>query len=263
MVSVKNDDVMPILFNDTDLNRMFALLFERCVKKGQINPPRTKKDFADDGELNLEKSLIPKLSKNPKMQGFDTPDGNEILLHWIRTSIIEFTTEGKTGKGEQIDYMRFLNIAGYRSGLPKSENRSSTRNIDTTIYRSLVSYVKNLPDCEKPFQEIHEKVTRTSLAQGVDFEPAKQPWERPIFNEVDLIDINTLLQLRLLEHFEVKAMRAKKPAGAANPDLDIDSIPFNINAKSKMSICLPVHIRWWSKSMGEAYFHFACVPAEL
>jgi hypothetical protein len=84
-----------------------------------------------------------------------------------------------------------------------------------------------LPDCEKPFQEIHEKVTRTSLALGVDFEPAKQPWEKPVFNEIDLIDINTLLQLRLLEHFEVKAMRTKKPAGAANPDLDIDSIPFN------------------------------------
>jgi DNA-directed RNA polymerase subunit F len=227
MVTVKNDYVMPILFNDTDLNRMFAVLFERCVKKGSVNPPRNKKDFTEDGDLNLELSLIPKLSKNPKMQGFDTPDGHEILLHWIRTSIIEFTTEGKTGKGEQIDYMRFLNIAGYRSGLPKSENRSSTRNIDTTIFRSLVSYVKGLPDCEKPLQEIHEKVTRTSLAQGVDFEPAKQPWEKPVFNEVDLIDINTLLQLRLLEHFEVKAIRAVKPANANSPDLDIDSLPFN------------------------------------
>ena len=227
MVSVKNDHVMPILFNDTDLNRMFALLFERCVKKGQINPARTKKDFADDGELNLEKSLVPQLSKNPNMQGFDTPDGREILLHWIKTSIIEFTTEGKTGKGEQIDYMRFLNIAGYRSGLPKSENRSSTRNVDTTIYRSLVSYVKSLPECEKPHQEIHEKVTRTSLAQGVDFAPAKQYWEKPVFNEVDQIDINTLLQLRLLEHFEVKAMRPTKNSVAGQADLDIDSIPFN------------------------------------
>jgi len=227
MVTVKNEFVMPILFNDTDLNRMFALLFERCVKKGLINPPRTKKDFAENGELNLETSLIPKLSENPKMQGFNSSDGREILLHWIRTSIIEFTTEGKTGKGEQIDYMRFLNIAGYRSGLPKSENRSSTRNIDTTIFRSLVSYVKKLPDCEKPLQEIHEKVTRTSLAQGVDFEPAKQPWEKPVFNEVDVIDINTLLQLRLLEHFEVKAMRAAKPSNASSPELDVDSIPFN------------------------------------
>ena len=133
MISAKNENVMPILFNDTDLNRMFAILFERCVKKGRVNPPRTKKEFTLDGELNLENSLIPKLAKNLKMIGFNTPDGHEILLHWIKTSIIEFTTEGKTSKGEQIDYMRFLNIAGYRSGLPKSENRSSTRNIDTTI----------------------------------------------------------------------------------------------------------------------------------
>jgi len=227
MVSVKNDNVMPILFNDTDLNRMFALLFERCVKKGQINPARSKKDFVLDGELNLENSLIPKLSKNSKMRGFDTPDGNQILLNWIKTSIIEFTTEGKTGKGEQIDYMRFLNIAGYRSGLPKLENRSSTRNIDTTIFKSLVSYVKSLPDCEKPLQEIHEKVTRTSLAQGVNFEPAKQPWEKPVFNEVDVVDINTLLQLRLLEHFEVKAIRTAPSAKASISDFDIDSLPFN------------------------------------
>ena len=227
MISAKNENVMPILFNDTDLNRMFAILFERCVKKGRVNPPRTKKEFTLDGELNLENSLIPKLAKNLKMIGFNTPDGHEILLHWIKTSIIEFTTEGKTSKGEQIDYMRFLNIAGYRSGLPKSENRSSTRNIDTTIYKSLVSYVKNLPDCEKPLQEIHQKVTSTSLAQGVDFEPGKQPWEKPIFNEVDVVDINTLLQLRLLEHFEVKAMRLSVGNKTSNLDTDIDSLPFN------------------------------------
>jgi hypothetical protein len=123
--------------------------------------------------------------------------------------------------------MRFLNIAGYRSGLPKTENRSSTRNVDTTIFKSLVSHVKSLPDCEKPLQEIHEKVTRTSLAQGVDFEPAKQPWEKPVFNEVDAIDINTLLQLRLLEHFEVKANRTTRSGKTVNVDLDIDSLPFN------------------------------------
>ena len=227
MASAKNENVMPILFNDTDLNRMFALLFERCVKKGRVNPPRTKKDFVPEGELNLENSLIPKLAKNIKINGFDTPDGHEILLHWIKTSIIEFTTEGKTSKGEQIDYMRFLNIAGYRSGLPKSENRSSTRNIDTTIYKSLVSYVKSLPDCEKPLQEIHQRVTSTSLAQGVNFEPGKQPWEKPIFNEVDVVDINTLLQLRLLEHFEVKAMRSTPSNKASNLDYDIDLLPFN------------------------------------
>ena len=227
MNSVKNEDVMPILFNDTDLNRMFAVLFERCVKKGNINPPRTKKDFAIDGELHLENSLIPKLAQNTKMHGFDSADGSKILLHWIRTSIIEFTTEGKTREGEQVDYMRFLNIAGYRSGLPKSENRSSTRNVDTTIFKSLVSYVKNLPDCEKPLQEIHQKVTSTSLALGVDFEPAKQPWEKPIYNENEVIDINTLLQLRLLEHFDVKAMRTVKTKSDAAPASDVDSLPFN------------------------------------
>jgi len=225
--SVVNPNVMPITFNDTDLNRMFAVLFEICVKKGGVNPARTKKDFLPDGELNLENSLIPKLATNSKMSGFDTPDGHEILLNWIKTSIIEFTTEGKTSKGEQIDFMRFLNIAAYRSGLPKSENRSSTRHVDNTIYRSLISYLQSLPDCEKPTQEIHQKVIATTLAQGVDFEPGKQPWEKPIFNEVDVVDINTLLQLRLLEHFEVKAMRSTEKKKTEISNLDIQAIPFN------------------------------------
>ena len=28
MKSIKNDDIMPILFDDTDLDRMFTVLFE-------------------------------------------------------------------------------------------------------------------------------------------------------------------------------------------------------------------------------------------
>ena len=201
---------MPILFDDTDLDRMFTLLFERCVKKGKLGPPRKKKDFENGGELNLDQSLIPSLSKNLGLIGFDSDDGREILLNWVKTSTLEFTTEGKTKRGEQIDYMKFLTIATYRSGLPRSENRSSTRKIDETVYRSLISFVSALPGCEKPLTEIHEKVISTSLARGVDFEPMKQPWSSPVYNEKDKVDINTLLQLRLLEHFEAKVVRVNR-----------------------------------------------------
>jgi hypothetical protein len=214
MKSIKNDDIMPILFDDTDLDRMFTVLFERCVKQGETGIPRSKRDFSEDGELNLEKKIIPALARNKNLVGFDTEDGREILLNWVKTSTLEFTTEGKTRRGEQIDYMKFLSLAMYRSGLPKSENRSSTRGIDSTAYRAILSYVGRLPGCEKPGREIHASVTSTSLGTGIDFEPIHYPWASPVYNEKDAIDINALLQLRLLENFEAKVSKTKKKVQA-------------------------------------------------
>ena len=214
MKSIKNDEIMPILFDDTDLDRMFTVLFERCVKQGETGLPRSKKDFAEGGDLNLEKKIIPALAKNENLVGFDSEDGREILLNWVRTSTLEFTTEGKTKRGEQIDYMKFLSLAMYRSGLPKSENRSSTRGIDSTAYRAILSYVGKLPGCEKPGREIHASVTSTTLGTGIDFEPIHYPWASPVYNEKDAIDINALLQLRLLENFEAKVSRTKKKVQA-------------------------------------------------
>ena len=214
MKSIKNDDIMPILFDDTDLDRMFTVLFERCVKQGQTGLPRSKRDFAEDGELNLERKIIPALAKSDNLVGFDTVEGREILLNWVKTSTLEFTTEGKTRRGEQIDYMKFLSLAMYRSGLPKSENRSSTRGIDSTAYRAILSYVGRLPGCEKPGREIHASVTSTSLGTGIHFEPLQFPWASPIYNEKDAIDINALLQLRLLENFEAKTSKTKKKVQA-------------------------------------------------
>jgi hypothetical protein len=210
MKSIKNDEIMPILFDDTDLDRMFTVLFERCVKQGETGLPRSKKDFAEDGELNLEKRIIPALAKSENLVGFNSDEGREILLNWVKTSTLEFTTEGKTKRGEQIDYMKFLSLAMYRSGLPKSENRSSTRGIDSTVYRAILSYVGNLPGCEKPGREIHASVTATSLGTGIDFEPIHYPWASPVYNEKDAVDINALLQLRLLENFEAKVSRSRK-----------------------------------------------------
>ena len=218
MKSIKNDEIMPILFDDTDLDRMFTVLFERCVKQGETGLPRSKKDFAEDGDLNLEKKIIPALAMDKNLVGFDSEAGREILLNWVKTSTLEFTTEGKTQRGEQIDYMKFLSLAMYRSGLPKSENRSSTRGIDSTAYRAILSYVGRLPGCEKPGREIHASVTSTTLGTGIDFEPLNYPWASPVYNEKDAIDINALLQLRLLENFEAKVSRTRKTAQA---DLEI------------------------------------------
>ena len=209
MNTIINESLMSILFDDNDLDRMFALLFERCVKKGEIGPARKQQEFFAGGELNLEKVLVPNLSKNASLSGFDNERGREILLNWVSTSVIQFNTIGKTKKGSQIDFMKFLTIGGYRAGLPKAETRSSVRQIDSTFYRNLVRYVGNLPGCEKPAEEIHNRVTSTSLAVGLDFDPIHQPWKEPAYNGRDEIDINTLLELRLLENFSPRVERSK------------------------------------------------------
>jgi hypothetical protein len=228
MTSIKNDEIMPILFDDTDLDRMFTVLFERCVKQGETGLPRSKRDFAEDGDLNLEKRIIPALAKNVNLVGFDSQFGREVLLNWVKTSTMEFTTEGKTKRGEQVDYMKFLSLAMYRSGLPKSENRSSTRGIDLTAYRAILSYVGSLPGCEKPGREIHASVTATSLGTGIDFAPIHYPWASPVYNETDPVDINALLQLRLLENFEAKVSRTRKSVQADLENaVQVLDIPFS------------------------------------
>jgi hypothetical protein len=159
------------------------------------------------------------------MSGFDSERGREILLNWVSTSVIQFNTIGKTKKGSQIDFMKFLTIGGYRAGLPKDETRSSVRQIDSTFYRNLINYVGNLPGCEKPAEEIHTRVTSTSLAVGLDFDPIHQPWKEPTYNGRDEIDINTLLELRLLENFSPRVERAK-PASSKAQNANSVNLPF-------------------------------------
>jgi len=79
MNTIINESLMSILFDDNDLDRMFALLFERCVKKGEIGPARKQHEFFVGGELNLEKVLVPNLSKNASLSGFDNERGREFL----------------------------------------------------------------------------------------------------------------------------------------------------------------------------------------
>ena len=212
MKSIVYKRVSPILFDDTNLDRMFMVLFERCVKLGSTSKPRKKKDFDPiQGSLNLEMTLIPKLSTSENFRNFDNETGREILTQWIRTSIAQFSTEGKTGKGSQLDYLKLLSLAVYRSGLPKMENRSSNRGIDDTFYKILHEYVGSLPGCDNPEREIHNQICSTSLAKGIDFNPQFQPWNSPMYNEREQVDINSLLQLRLLEHFPgIKADDSQK-----------------------------------------------------
>jgi hypothetical protein len=213
MKSIVNKRISPILFDDTNLDRMFMVLFERCVKLGATSKPRRKKDFEEGiGQSALDSVVIPGMAKNPNVLNFNSSEGIEILRQWIKTSLAEFTTEGKSKRGSQIDYLKLLSLAVYRSGLPKGENRSSNRNIDETFYKALVAYVGDLPGCENPEREIHNQICNTSLAHGIDFVETQHPWNEPKFNERDLIDINSLAQLRLLEQFIGQAVDSSKSA---------------------------------------------------
>ena len=197
----RNNDILPLLMNDVDMDKVFTLLMERCVRRGTVSMGRDKKEFEVDQDYNLETRLIPSLSTSEDFRNFDSEVAREAMLNWAKASIFNYTTVGKTKKGEQIDTMKLLSIASYRAALPKKDNRSSARSVDEAIYQALFQYVGSLPGCEKPGHEIHRRVTNTSLAQGVDFDENGWPWPEPKYNNTEDVDINTLLQLRIIEKF--------------------------------------------------------------
>lgn len=216
----RNNDIMPLLMNDVDMDKVFTLFMERCVRRGTVSMGRDKKEFEPDQDYNLETRLIPSLSVSPDFKNFDSDVAREALLNWSKASIFNYTTIGKTKKGEQIDTMKLLSIASYRAALPKRDNRSSARGVDEAIYQALFRYVASLPGCEKPGHEIHLRIAKTSLAQGVDFNENGWPWPEPKYNNIDDVDINTLLQLRIIEKFSpirVDDRPAKKKGLATEP----------------------------------------------
>lgn len=198
----RNNDILPLLMNDVDMDKVFTLLMERCVRRGTVSIGRDKREFEVDQDYNLETRLIPSLSTSEDFRNFDSDAAREAMLNWVKASIFNYTTVGKTKKGEQIDTMKLLSIASYRAALPKKDNRSSARSVDEAIYQALFRYVGSLPGCEKPGHEIHRRVTNTSLAQGVDFDENGWPWPEPKYNNAEDVDINTLLQLRIIEKFK-------------------------------------------------------------
>lgn len=191
LASAVYEFLMPVTLEVTNVERLLIQVLERVVKVGKTSPPHNKKS------ANLELSyLVAALSKNPKLQGFDSEKGRSLLEGWLRASVVEMIPFKDSPTGEQIDYLRLLSVASYRSGLPKY--RSKHRKIDQLVYRSMVTYwLANAgADAETLRTGIVEE---TTLGDGLQFKGVQYPYSNPEYSGGKKIDINALLELRFLE----------------------------------------------------------------
>lgn len=196
----KFNELMPILFNEVNLDTAFTLFFEKCIRKGHVSKKLSTKDFLE-GEFNFYSKLVPNLSTNKNIVNFDSELGQAILSNWLQASIVEFVPLRRDKSILIPDLLKLLSVATYRARLPRSNNSSSARGIDGTVYGVLLNHLKKLGSV-KPEADIQAALIKTSISKGIDFAEYDIPWKTPQYNGKDILDITTLLELRLLEQFE-------------------------------------------------------------
>ena len=195
----KFNELMPILFNEVNLDTAFTLFFEKCIRKGHVAKKLSTKDFLE-GEFNFHECLVPKLSTNENIVNFDSELGQSILSNWLQASIVEFVPLRRDKSILIPDLLKLLTVATYRARLPRSNNSSSARGIDGTVYGVLINHLRKIGS-SKPEADIQALLMKTSISKGIDFEEYDVPWKEPKYNGRDILDITTMLELRLLEHF--------------------------------------------------------------
>ena len=193
--SANYDFVLPVTLNETNIERMLIQVLERVVKQGKTSPPHSN---AKNSSVDLRfETLLETLSSNRHMKGFDSQIGKSVLSGWLRTNVVEMIPLGKSRNDIQIDYLRPLTVAVYRSGFPRW--RSRHRKTDQLVYRSMLSSWMANDNATPSALMAHLINSNCSVFTGVDFTDAMHPHSNPEYNGRDLVDINSLLVLRYLE----------------------------------------------------------------
>ena len=210
----KFNELMPILFNEVNLDTAFTLFFEKCIRKGNVAKKLRTSDFLEgSGDFSFHQKLVPNLSKSEHLENFDSELGRAILSSWLQASIIDFVPLRSNKSVLVPDLLKLLSVATYRARLPRSNNSSSARGIDSTVYGSLITYLKE-SGSEVPKADIQAALIKTSISRGIYFKENDYPWDAPEYNGEDLLDITTMLELRLLEQFEgIKGQPSSVHAG--------------------------------------------------
>lgn len=191
LASAVYEFLMPVTLEVTNVERLLIQVLERVVKVGKTSPPHNKKS------ANLELGhLVAALSRNIKLEGFDSDHGRSLLEGWLRAAVVEMIPFKDSPTGEQIDFLRLLSVASYRSGLPKY--RSKHRKIDQLVYRSMVTYWLANPGASSETLRT-AVVEESTLGDGLEFKGVKYPYSNPEYSGGKKIDINALLELRFLE----------------------------------------------------------------
>ncbi|MBU2663383.1 hypothetical protein KOI35_07670 [Actinoplanes bogorensis] len=173
--------LVPCELSDVDIDRMMTPILEMAVRqgrKGTIRPDKLGYQY-----------YLHELSTSEDLEGFRTPEGRGFLDGWVRTSVM------KVSASEKMEYMQPLTIATYRSGLV---TRIRNRQADDLAYKSMVASLQR-QGSENPTAEI-KQIFMDVFGRGVELGP--MPSATPEYDRVTEIDINSLLQLVMLEKFE-------------------------------------------------------------
>lgn len=181
--------MVPCELSDVDIDRMMTPILEMAVKQGR------KATIKADS--NGYQHYLEKLRQSPGLDGFTARSGREFLDGWLRTSVI------KIGAAEKMDYMQPLTIATYRSGLV---TRIRNRQADDLAYKSMLASLER-DQVDNPTAEI-KQIFMNVFGRGVEVGP--MPSATPGYDGQTEIDINSLLQLFLLEEFEGSQKTAPK-----------------------------------------------------
>jgi hypothetical protein len=213
MRSANFEFLIPVTLNETNLERMLIQILERMVKGGKTSPPHN----GDKDTALRYQELLTELQNNPKLKGFGSDKGRSVLDGWLRTSIVEMIPVSKSKSGEQIDYLRLLSVASYRSGLPKW--RSRNRKTDATIYASLCNALPSKPEVSA--ESLRRILEATDLTTGIEFPQLSYPWKDPEYSGQEKVDISALLEMRFLEGVNAKEPKLEPESGkdVAIPEL--------------------------------------------
>jgi hypothetical protein len=146
-----------------------------------------------------------KLAKHHAMSGFDDEADRTLLDHWIRAAAISTSRATKGRTAEQIDFLRPLTLAVYKTGFP--EVRSRQRNIPGFLYAAMLDAV--VGDDRLKASSRLLAIFSDALGRGVRVGPA--PDYEPTYDGSTQLDLHARLQLAYLDGFDPVLASVRAP----------------------------------------------------
>lgn len=183
--------------NDFDIERILADVFYLVVSHGRQRG-KTPNDAKAIG------SYRDALAAHPRLHGFDGDAGRDLLDGWLRAAVIRTSSLTRRQTGEQIDFLRPLNVAVYKAGFPDNYRQ---RNIPGFLYSAMIDAVGHLD--EQSTSARIEQLFLEALGPGVRVGEA--PGFEPTYDGSPALDIHVLLALSYLDGFQPVLASARKP----------------------------------------------------
>jgi hypothetical protein len=180
------NELLPFDFNDVDMDRMWTHLLELFVRFGRIAASKADHSAFD--------SYFSAMVANSAITGLDSDRRREVLDGWLRASLVRMGRKGLNREVVQIDHLRPVTAAVYRSGLPKS--RSRHRRADVLIYAMTRAEVDRRGGTGAVERNIRD-ITISSLGTGIDFGQAAE--HVPAYDGLSPIDVNARLALLFMD----------------------------------------------------------------